>query len=158
MGCSPKLQGLHTHPECVSCVCEVRDMAYTYDSDFATELVFDLTSLDGTRRVLLNELEKVLNTHFGCIAVSITRAVCEYVLSLRAEKCGHRQQLEAGEGSDDRTDDVTSKTRAGITRSHGSCPSRPKCTPHSTMRFECSFASMDHRRSQGGCFTHAWYV
>lgn len=81
---------------------------YTYDSDFATELVLDLTSLDGTRRMLLNKLEEVLDTHVGCVCHSSARAVLGCFLSLHAKECGCRQQLEAGERSDDRTDDVTS--------------------------------------------------
>jgi hypothetical protein len=37
-----------------------------YNGDFATELVLDLARLDGSRRVLLDELEEVLDAHVGC--------------------------------------------------------------------------------------------
>lgn len=60
---------------------------------------------------------------------------------LRAAQLGCRQQVEAGGESDDRTDDVTSKTRAGITRSHGSCP---KCTPPHSGK-----GSLDLEKCQG---------
>jgi hypothetical protein len=138
LGVQEKVEIVRTHPESISCVQEVIFTGCTYDSYFATELVLDLTSLDSTRRMFLYELEEVLDTHDGCACHSIARALLGCFLSLRAEECGCRQQLEAGEGSDDRTDDVTSKTRAGITRSHGSCPSRPKCTPHFIVRGEHS--------------------
>jgi hypothetical protein len=94
-------------------------METTYDSYFATELVLDLTSLDRARRVLLNELEKVFDTHPGRMLRSVACGMSVQLVSLCVGKLGYRQQLEAGEGSKDRTDYVTSKTRAGITRSHG---------------------------------------
>ena len=35
----------------------------TYDGDFATKMVLDLTFLDGLWGLLLDDLEQVLNTH-----------------------------------------------------------------------------------------------
>ena len=37
-----------------------------YNGDFATELVLDLARLDSSWRVLLDELEEVLDAHVGC--------------------------------------------------------------------------------------------
>lgn len=70
---------MHTHPECVSNASELIRICYTHDSDFATELILDLTRLDSIRRMLLNELEKVLDTHIDSPRGSIVRvaAVCE---------------------------------------------------------------------------------
>lgn len=56
----------HTHPSDVSWHCVKVGARCAYDSYFATKLVLDFSSLDRTRRVFLYELEKVLNTHFGC--------------------------------------------------------------------------------------------
>jgi hypothetical protein len=38
-------------------------MAWTYYGDFASKLVLDLALLDCLRRMLLNELVKVFDTH-----------------------------------------------------------------------------------------------
>lgn len=48
-------------------------MMYTYNCDFATELVLDFTSLDCTGSMLLNELEEVLDTHVGRVSGSVVR-------------------------------------------------------------------------------------
>lgn len=66
-------------------------MRNTYDGYFATELVLDLTSLDRARRVLLNELEEVLDTHFGCASHS---AVCAE--SGQLELLGVKKSLGTG--------------------------------------------------------------
>lgn len=43
-----------------------RSAGGAYNGDFATELVLDLARLDSSRRVLLDELEEVLDAHVGC--------------------------------------------------------------------------------------------
>ena len=69
----------------------------TYDSHFATELVLDLTSLDRTRRVLLNKLEEVLDTHLECVLRSVACGIYPQLVLATRRKFAYRQQLEAGE-------------------------------------------------------------
>lgn len=45
-----------------SCMCKLRS---TYNCNLATELVLDLTRFDSIRRMLLNELVQMLDTHSG---------------------------------------------------------------------------------------------
>jgi hypothetical protein len=62
----------------------------TYDSYFATKLVLDLTSLDRTRRVLLYELEEVLDTHSGCVLRSIAAGISVQLDVVTRRKFGYR--------------------------------------------------------------------
>jgi len=52
-------------------------MTLTYNCDFATKLVLDLTRLDCIWRVLLNELVQVLDTHLDVVrCLSLFRKYC----------------------------------------------------------------------------------
>src|SRR5690242_16150532 len=79
--------------------------------------------------------------------LSVCTQLCAFVYvfsrRLRAAQLGCRQQLEAGGGSNYRTDDVTSRTRAGITRSHDSCL---KVSPTSTSQETQAASILRHSR------------
>ena len=66
-----KFGAVHTHPGKVSYSSVEVFIKETYDGYFATELILDLTSLDRARRVLLDELEEVLDTHRGRVSHSV---------------------------------------------------------------------------------------
>ncbi len=48
-------------------------MRHAYNGDFATKLIFDFTCLDRAGRMLLYELEEVLDAHVDCVFTTIAR-------------------------------------------------------------------------------------
>jgi hypothetical protein len=72
--------GAHTHPAVVSHTsCDL--LKFTYNCYFAAKLVLDLARLDGRRRMLLDELVQVLDTH----RVVLSRTVCRRLLVERMD-------------------------------------------------------------------------
>jgi hypothetical protein len=77
-----------THPVGISKGFSICKTSFTYDGDFATKLILDLTSLDCIGRVLLNELVQVFDTHVcefagSCLLVPSIKASSRSIVEWR---------------------------------------------------------------------------